>query len=603
MENEENKQESAVHRWGWRLAKITAFLAVFVVLMLVVLVNIGGNSDTLREPIEDYLTAVSGYKTEITTLHGMTFFPNVSVNVEGVKMFSAEGNAPVATVAKAHVAMGLTDVLFKSGKITTLYVEELNAKAGAFIKPSVHVRTAEIQPAKDESSIPQLSVKGKIDTHDLSLRIDMDQSGKGERAKYFFGKKTSFDMTLADMKAEGVFSKGWRKLKIEEFKISDSQNIFNGTLYFKDKISGRVGIEGDLFVGDSTQFTPDLAFKQNSKGLNVRGDLNVGKITPADIDRAIKFADRLVTIFSPEVDKKDAVPIELDAFDIDIDVSLGPFYEKEFDLGTVEVPVRVTSGNMMVGPFSGNISGGRVNGNVDLKTSAGDADLNININVKDIDYGRFQQAFLGNELVGGDADFVVSLTSAGKTWGALHRGLHGEIAFIAGQGRVSSKVFNVWTVGLASAILPSAAKKGEALQLNCAIADFKVENSIANASAMFVDTERLTLRGKGKYDIVADELDMTLTPKQKSITIGDVASGVDINGSLSNPSYSLNVLDLGLKIGKTLLGTVNPAFYAIGLADMGLTDKHPCYAFIEPSKKEKPAPKAEEAEKGDAVNE
>lgn len=36
-----------------------------------------------------------------------------------------------------------------------------------------------------------------------------------------------------------------------------------------------------------------------------------------------------------------------------------------------------------------------------------------------------------------------------------------------------------------------------------------------------------------------------------------------------------------MKLGQLLLGTINPAFWAYSLADLGLTENHPCRAFIE----------------------
>ena len=58
------------------------------------------------------------------------------------------------------------------------------------------------------------------------------------------------------------------------------------------------------------------------------------------------------------------------------------------------------------------------------------------------------------------------------------------------------------------------------------------------------------------------------------------SSSVDVDGALSAPRVTPNFAGLGRKLGTLLLGVVNPAFLAVSLTDLGLSESHPCGAFL-----------------------
>ena len=74
---------------------------------------------------------------------------------------------------------------------------------------------------------------------------------------------------------------------------------------------------------------------------------------------------------------------------------------------------------------------------------------------------------------------------------------------------------------------------------------------------------------------------MVLTPKAKKTAVIDVATAVNVSGSLFDPKISPNTLSVGKKLGGLLLGAVNPALLVVSMTDFGLSKEHPCAETIQ----------------------
>ncbi|MEM7650934.1 MAG: hypothetical protein AAF204_02485, partial [Pseudomonadota bacterium] len=170
----------------------------------------------------------------------------------------------------------------------------------------------------------------------------------------------------------------------------------------------------------------------------------------------------------------------------------------------------------------------------------------------------------------------------------------GKAGFVGGRAKMRSGLLNIWGGGLLKAIMPKF-KESDDLNVNCIVVNMDVEQLKARSDAVFLDANSVTLHGEGTYDFKNDQLEMVLEPKTKNIAIGDISSAVNVSGPISNLKTSPNVFDLGKKVGGLLLGAVNPAFYAVTLADLNLSDKHPCKQFVIEQEVLPPPPKKEEA--------
>lgn len=189
-------------------------------------------------------------------------------------------------------------------------------------------------------------------------------------------------------------------------------------------------------------------------------------------------------------------------------------------------------------------------------------------------------AFSGDALaVDGDLQARWTLFADAASVDGLTSALAGDIAIVAGEGKITSGMLGMWGAGLLSNLVPDGGESA-ALNLNCMIGTWKVEEGVAKAAPLFIDTDRITISGEGGIDIARSRVDLTLKPKSKNPSLFTMDTAVDVKGDLSAPSISPNKLSLGKMVGGLVLGTINPAWMVFSLSDLGLTDNHPCSDFI-----------------------
>jgi uncharacterized protein involved in outer membrane biogenesis len=173
----------------------------------------------------------------------------------------------------------------------------------------------------------------------------------------------------------------------------------------------------------------------------------------------------------------------------------------------------------------------------------------------------------------------VSLASSGKSRHELAANAQGEFYVTMKHGKISQSKLNLLFVDIVGWASDHAKKRYD--DVNCAIADYSIQQGLVTTNAFFMDTHRITIAGEGTVDLGREQIDYTFIPRKKSRLIGK-AEPVKIKGALNDPSIkAIPVKSAALTFGTLIFAPyvfagMFAADYAHGKLDNGEGDSSVC---------------------------
>lgn len=576
-EKQEKKPQGKRRKW-LRRAIIT--LLVFAGLFgtgLFILSTMGGSDESLKRAAAGFVKVKTGYELGVDKLHYVGFFPEMRVDMEGLSFRSA-GNE-VASIKSLDFRMGFWDLFFSKQRYRALSVADLQAGAGVFSERALVIERFALQK-QASGDRPGLLAEGKYgaDPFHLVLETGFSEDEKGQEV-YYLAEENPFSLKAGSIEIDGKYTQGLLGTQFTIDRAGAPDTVLTGVIEARRNMLGE-GLEANLEFGSST-----LSLNLDFDRRRVRGTAHFGVLDLKDVQPALLFMESVQAYFPG------SGQISFSGMDYAIDVTIDKLAAGGITLGHISAPVVIADHVQEISPLQGMISGGSLSGHIRLDAKTLPARLLLTAAIRNWDYGEIQQGLLGKADINGLADFNIKLAGKGHTYDELMRSLNGEAVFVGGEGKLASKAINRWGAGLINAMLPSLDPESE-LSVNCAIADFKIENSVARPDPLFLDTKRVTVVGDGKIDFPQNRIKLQFDPKSKNTALLDVATSVTMSGALGSPTVAPETFSLFSKIGGLALGTLNPAFLAFSMTDLGLTEKHPCHQYINVPEEDKKPVKA-----------
>lgn len=565
--------------WVRFFIKLGLFFAIFMVIVFFVMSLIGSHfKDSWKKGLEEYMFMTFNKPVEIEELKYISIFPHLALDLSGVHVYENDGKAKkVLSIENFQIAMGFWNVMFGMGKISTLNIENFKAEAGVLAAQSFSFETISI---RDEGAQAYLIAKGAINAQPVSLRMALDTLGEKPARVYKLSSESEFELSLAQLKLGGRLLRGGSAgFEVADLVIDTENSQLLGTIAYRG-VDGGFEIESDVTLPQKSVLKADLSFDQSAVPMKISGDAVFDRLAVADL-QDLSFLNEIVdgvnSVLSPG--ESGDGRLDFSAVDVDVQLDIKELTQNEVSFFDLRAPITIKSGDLRVGPLESDFDASDLSGEFQIKTSPEIPEMHANIVLKNWSYAAIQKAYFGRENVTGHANIVIDLRAEGNGFDAFKRDLSGKVSFIGGEGTFPAAALNLWGGGLINALLPDFDPDTNT-KLYCAIADFKVEKGVARSNALLLDAKRVGIAGEGEYDIVNDDLDITLEPSSKDVAIGDIAAAVNISGSIASPSISPSLMSLGKKLGGLMLGAVNPALLVVTFTDLELGDDHPCSAHL-----------------------
>jgi len=305
-------------KWLSRLTKIAFILFAFLAVVVTVLFNMGGSSDTLKGAVEDYIGQSTGYAAQIQTFNKMTFFPDISIDMEGISLKKPNMTAmnawakaeskkpkeeqgktappinysnPDSQIAQFKISIGFWDVGFgKTRKIRDLQMRDANFKAGSIAHKEVTIGILGIDETADGN--PFLNMEGQWGSEAFRVTLDLESSGSRKKRKYYIGEESLFEAEIGKITMQGIA----RPRTMGGFHIRDltiyhqGSEVLKTTLSFVKDAENAMSLKGDFLAsenGSDGEFDLKIHAAQN---MTISGMIDAETFNLNDFKAGSKFS-------------------------------------------------------------------------------------------------------------------------------------------------------------------------------------------------------------------------------------------------------------------------------------------------------------------------
>ncbi len=142
----------------------------------------------------------------------------------------------------------------------------------------------------------------------------------------------------------------------------------------------------------------------------------------------------------------------------------------------------------------------------------------------------------------------IALNSSGKSLHEMASNAQGGLSVSMKHGKMPQSELELLFVDIVGWVSNQAKQRFE--HVNCAIADYSIQQGLVTTNAFFMDLETLTIAGEGTIDLGKEKIDYTFLPRKKSRLIAS-ADPVTIEGPLNDPSIkALPIRSAALTFGQ-----------------------------------------------------
>ena len=184
-------------------------------------------------------------------------------------------------------------------------------------------------------------------------------------------------------------------------------------------------------------------------------------------------------------------------------------------------------------------------------------------------------------------DFEVKMQAQGASPHEFASSSNGSIQIVVGKGVMDSRVVDMITADILLTLLNAFnpfAKEDVATELQCAVVQVKFENGLARFEPMAMQSDKMTMLGKGRIDFGTEKLDLDWVTKPRK-GIGISASMITnpyikLGGTLAKPAIELKPMEAMASTG-VAVATMGISLVAKGMLDRVTAEKKVCKQALE----------------------
>lgn len=353
---------------------------------------------------------------------------------------------------------------------------------------------------------------------------------------------------------------------------------FDGTVGDSD-LSGEMAAD---FSGDRPLLTADL----RSDLLDL-DDLGVIIGAPSDVQTGEENAQQAAINAAYAASPRLIPDAELDftrfrAADAEVQFEAGEVKAGPFPLRSISFDLVLRDAVMTIDPlvFEAPL-GGELDGRIDIDARSDTVRSRAEGRLEGFDLREIAQGRLARGPM--TSEFLLNMT--GSDLRSAFASADGEISFWTGAGAelrslaVEGAGLDLGEVFLL--ILTEENENAEYVPVRCGAARFEVEDGIAHARPVVLDTEDSLITMTGEVSLETEIITLDVDADAKDVSWGSLLGGVSIGGTLRDPSVDVNAVGAVLQGGAAaLLSGVAGPLAALPFTQPGLGEDAPCGAVL-----------------------
>jgi len=253
-----------------------------------------------------------------------------------------------------------------------------------------------------------------------------------------------------------------------------------------------------------------------------------------------------------------ADPLPLDALkaaDARIRLAVKRLVSNGIVVDDIDLSLVLGGGKLDVKSLKAVINGGTVNASFLIDGSRAPAAMNINLDVRNTDYGVLLRQLKLTDIATGKVDIKLNAKGRGTSVRAIMAGLNGRTRIVSEGGKIDSGLLNIVSSDI-SAALPFIKSKGDKV-IRCAVLDFDIRNGLATGKTLVFETGGMSMIATGGINLRDETLNLRVDPRAKKVSLLKLAMlPLNIGGTLAEPSV---LPDLGGAMVGTVTGAISTA--------------------------------------------
>ncbi len=367
-----------------------------------------------------------------------------------------------------------------------------------------------------------------------------------------------------------------------KFELKGRLRDQEGRYRFTD-LSGYIG---------QTRFTGSVSLDPTGERPEIVAEFRSPRIYITDYTLALVEDEEKAPVNDPEkVIPEFEIPVEaLRSVDVTLKLQVDEFRTRSIPIGSFSSHITLQGGLLMVQEsLARGVGGASLSFDFRLDTRLTPPYVKLAFKADNLDYGAMLEHLEITDLLEGRMDVDFLLSGHGATRETFLRRAQGHLVLSGGQGKIASRQLDLWAGDLTRVMLSERWREKSETEINCVKVSVAMENGLATAESMLLDTKDVTVGGTGTLDLPTEKLDVILQPAPKEPSLVSLASPARIHGTLRRPQFTRTKLPATRRstvASGLLAGLVNPAFLVLAFSHAGEGAENPCVAAVETAKVE-----------------
>ena len=225
----------------------------------------------------------------------------------------------------------------------------------------------------------------------------------------------------------------------------------------------------------------------------------------------------------------------LNRFDLDLSLAIDKVVNAGADIHSFESHLKLHKGHLFYESGRLLFEGG--NSQFRLEARALEVpEYQLKITTRDASLGPLIAKLQHKIPIRGFTNALIELHGKGHSPHELASSVSGEINVGIENIQIPYEMVEALTADVFGWVL-SRSKVNKYANLNCALMSFKVDTGIMESRVLVSDGPRVSLKGKAKFDLANETMDIVLLPKKKRRLFTSVTP-IKITGSIQSPDVS-----------------------------------------------------------------
>lgn len=192
-------------------------------------------------------------------------------------------------------------------------------------------------------------------------------------------------------------------------------------------------------------------------------------------------------------------------------------------------------GVLVIRPFKAEYGKGQFVIRLMSKPASGPPELSFDFKMTKLDLAEAIKEAGSPGLLTGHMDARASLRGTGRSVRSIMAGLNGTIQVTMNGGRIDKKMLDLLDSEAFEILSPwSGGDKG--IEIKCLVGRYGIRNGKLKSDATVFDTDRLLVVGEGGVNLASEEIDFSVTPTARDVSLLKLIVGLDVGGTLASPT-------------------------------------------------------------------